>query len=151
MKRQLEEDYVKNKNKNKDNDNINNIQKIDVNHEIQSLEDIFENDEIEIIINVFLKEKQIKIVEKRNEKDNIRKYKYVDKGLKSLIDSIDDEFMYKTIKSFTLKVNNNNIFADIYKWKEQLLNELSYIEILEKEKQKEDELVELLESTLILT
>lgn len=150
MKRQLEEDYVKNKNKNKDNDNINNIQKIDVNHEIQSLEDIFENDEIEIIINVFLKEKQIKIVEKRNEKDNIRKYKYVDKGLKSLIDSIDDEFMYKTIKSFTLKVNNNNIFADIYKWKEQLLNELSYIEILEKEKQNEDELVELLESTLIL-
>lgn len=117
MKRQSEEDYVK---------KINNIQKTDINDEIQSLEDMFENDDAEITINVVLKEKQIKIVEKINEKENIRRYKYVDKGLKSLIDSIDDKFMYKTIKSFALKVNNNNIFTDIYKWKEQLLDEISY-------------------------
>lgn len=56
--------------------------------------------------------------------------------------------MYKEVDNFLLNLNNENIFANKDKWTIQLLNEISYINLLEEEKQKEDELIKLLETNL---
>lgn len=151
IKRKLEEEHFK-----KEDIKTNNIvqtfnKKIDMEEEIELIYDIFENDEInEIIININTKSKLIEIEKQDINGKDIRKCKYIDKKLNTLIDTMDDDFMYKNIKSFILKVNNNNIPANVYEWKEQLLNELDYIEVLEKEKKMEDELINLLDSKLVL-
>jgi hypothetical protein len=147
MKRQLEEEHSK-KDDVKTNNNIQILNnKIDVEKEIELLCDVFEDDDIdEIIINIDIKSKEINIEKKNMNGKDSRKYRYINKSINTLIDKIDDEFMYKNIKSFILKVNNNNINANIYKWKEQLLNELDYIEVLERE----NELIKLLESNLVI-
>jgi hypothetical protein len=151
IKRKLEEEHLK-----KEEIKTNNViqtfdKKIDMEEEIELIYDIFENDEInEIIININTKSKLIEIEKEDINGKDIRKCKYIDKKLKNLIDTMDDDFMYKNIKSFILKVNNNNIPANVYEWKEQLLNEMDYIEVLEKEKIMEDELINLLDSKLVL-
>jgi hypothetical protein len=151
IKRKLEEDHLK-----KEDIETNNVvktfnKKIDMEEEIELISDIFENDEInEIIININTKSKLIEIEKEDINGKDIRKFKYIDKKLKNLIDTIDDDFIYKNINSFILKLNNNCIPANVYEWKEQLLNEMDYIEVLEKEKKIEDELINLLDSKLFL-
>lgn len=141
MKRHLEDELIRNEI----------IQRIDVSKELELSNDIFENDGVyNIIINVNTKRKEIIINENTNMKENIKKYKYIDKRLKSLVDTINEGFMYKNIQSFILKIDDNNIFANIHQWKNQLFNEISYVEILEKEKRIDNELIKLLESNLIL-
>jgi hypothetical protein len=137
MKRQLEEENENEK------DDVSNLNKY-----IELLHEIFEEDEIkELKINIDTKNKEIIISKENINGKNIRKCKYIDKKLKSFLDEMDDDLIYKNIQSFILNVNGNNIFVDIKKWKEQLLNEISYIEILENE---EKELVELMKTTLVL-
>lgn len=137
MKRHLEDE------KENEKDDIFNLNKY-----TELLHEIFEEDEIkELKINVDTKTKEIIISKENINGKNIRKCKYIDKKLKSFLDEMDDDLIYKNIQSFILNVNGNNIFVDIKKWKEQLLNEISYIEILENE---EKELVELMKTTLVL-
>lgn len=137
MKRHLEDE------KENEKDDIFNLNKY-----TELLHEIFEEDEIkELKINVDTKTKEIIISKENINGKNIRKCKYIDKRLKSFLDEMDDDLIYKNIQSFILIVNGNNIFVDIKKWKEQLLNEISYIEILENE---EKELVELIKTTLVL-
>lgn len=151
IKRKLEEEHSKKEYIKADNVVQTFNKKIDMEEEIELIYDIFENDEInEIIININTKSKLIEIEKQDINGKDIRKCKYIDKKLNTLIDTMDDDFMYKNIKSFILKVNNNNIPANVYEWKEQLLNELDYIEVLEKEKKMEDELINLLDSKLVL-
>jgi glycerophosphoryl diester phosphodiesterase len=146
IKRKLEEEHLK-----KENVVQTFNKKIDIEEEIELISDIFENDEInEIIININTKSKLIEIEKEDINGKDIRKCKYIDKKLKTLIDTIDDDFIYKNINSFILKVNNNCINSNIYEWKEQSLNEIDYIEVLEKEKKIEDELINLLDSKLVL-
>lgn len=137
MKRHLEDE------KENEKDDIFNLNKY-----TELLHEIFEEDVIkELKINVDTKTKEIIISKENINGKNIRKCKYIDKRLKSFLDEMDDDLIYKNIQSFILIVNGNNIFVDIKKWKEQLLNEISYIEILENE---EKELVELIKTTLVL-
>lgn len=151
IKRKLEEEHSKKEDIKADNVVQTFNKKIDMEEEIELIYDIFENDEInEIIININTKSKLIEIEKQDINGKDIRKCKYIDKKLNTLIDTMDDDFMYKNIKSFILKINNNNIPANVYEWKEQLLNELDYIEVLEKEKKMEDELINLLDSKLVL-
>lgn len=112
------------------------------------LDDIFEDDNVNIIINIDTKDKKICINEKSDEKEKNREYKYGDKNLSSLIDSIYDDFMYKDINSLLLYLNKQNLFVDKENWKDQLLNEIAYINALEEDMKKEDELINILETNL---
>lgn len=144
MKRQIEEDHLE---KNKIETN-NIVIKNDEKTEIELLYDVFEDDEInEITINI---NTYIKEIHLRKDDENGRKYKYIDKNIKSLINKIDDEFMFKNINMIILIINDNNISSSIYEWKDHLLNEMDYIELLEKDRKMENELIDLLNSTLIL-
>lgn len=112
------------------------------------LNDIFEDDIIDIIIEIDTKYKKICINEKSDEKENNREYKYGNKNLSHLINSINDNFMYKNINSLLLYLNKQNLFVNKENWKNQLLNEIEYINILEEDTKREDELINLLESNL---
>lgn len=113
------------------------------------LYDIFiEDNMVDIIININTKNKEICINENINEKEKNRKYKY-GKNLESMIDVIYDDFMYKNINSLLLYLDNRNLFVNKEKWRDQLLNEILYMDILEEENKKEDELISLLETSLI--
>lgn len=112
------------------------------------LDDIFENDNVDIIINIDTNDKNIYINEKFYGKEKNRKYKYGDKNLSFLIDSIHDDFMYKDINSLLLYLNKQNLFVNKENWKEQLLNEIAYINVLEEDTKREDELINLLETNL---
>lgn len=106
--------------------------------------DMFEYDNIDVIIKVNTKNKEIYV----NENNKNRKYIYIKDNLRLLIDSIYDNFMYKEIYSFELYLDGKNIFANKNDWPSQLLNEIEYVNILELEMQEEDELINLLESNL---
>lgn len=112
------------------------------------LDDIFENDNVDIIINIDTNDKNIYINEKFDGKEKNRKYKYGDKNLTFLIDSIHDDFMYKDINSLLLYLNKQNLFVNKENWKEQLLNEIAYIDVLKEDTKKEDELINLLKTNL---
>lgn len=149
-KRKIKEEHFKKKNI-ETNNNVQTLNNFDIKEEIELLYDILENDEInEIIININTKSKLIEIEKEDINGKDIRKCKYIDKYLKTFIDTIDDDFMYKNIESFILKLDNNLIPTNLYEWKEHLLNEMDYIELLEKEKKTEDELINLLDSKLVL-
>lgn len=112
------------------------------------LYDILEDDNIDVIIKVNTKNKEIYVNEYNNIDNKNRKYIYIKDNLTLLIDSIYDNFMYKEIHSFELYLDGKNIFADKKEWPTQLFNEIEYVNILEEEKQKEDELINLFESNL---
>ena len=112
------------------------------------LYDILEGDNINVIIKVNTQKKEIYVNEYNNINKKNRKYMYIKDNLTLLVNSIYDDFMYKEIHSFELYLNDKNIFANKTKWPNQLLNEIEYINILEKEKQQEEELINLLSSNL---
>jgi hypothetical protein len=56
--------------------------------------------------------------------------------------------MYKDINSLLLYLNKQNLFVDKENWKDQLLNEIAYINALEEDMKKEDELINILETNL---
>lgn len=152
MKRCLDDDenesiknFQRQNNKNKEikKTNENELEEL-----CEILNNIIENDKTNVTINVNTKLKEICVNEELNGKENNRKYKYVEKSIESLISSINDDIMYKEVDNFLLNLNNENIFANKDKWTIQLLNEISYINLLEEEKQKEDELIKLLETNL---
>lgn len=153
MKRSLDEnnktEKIVNFQKQKDYEkNIKRTNEEDLKELSNILDDIFEDDNVDIIINIDTKDKKICINEKSDGKEKIREYKYGDKNLSSLIDSIYDNFMYKDINSLLLYLNKQNIFVDKENWKDQLLNEIEYINVLEEDMKKEDELINLLETNL---
>lgn len=112
------------------------------------LYDILEGDNINVIIKVNTQKKEIYVNEYNNINKKNRKYMYIKDNLTLLVNSIYDDFMYKEIHSFELYLNDKNIFANKTEWPNQLLNEIEYINILEKEKQQEEELINLLSSNL---
>lgn len=112
------------------------------------LYDMLEDDNINVIIKVNTQKKEIYVNEYNNIDKKNRKYIYIKDNLTLLVDSIYDNFMYKEIHSFELYLNDKNIFANKTEWPNQLLNEIEYINILEKEKQQEEELINLLKSNL---
>lgn len=112
------------------------------------LYDMLEDDNINVIIKVNTQKKEIYVNEYNNIHKKNRKYIYIKDNLTLLVDSIYDDFMYKEIHSFELYLNDKNIFANKTEWPNQLLNEIEYINILEKEKQQEEELINLLSSNL---
>ena len=112
------------------------------------LYDMLEDDNINVIIKVNTQKKEIYVNEYNNIDKKNRKYIYIKDNLTLLVNSIYDDFMYKEIHSFELYLNDKNIFANKTEWPNQLLNEIEYINILEKEKQEEEELINLLSSNL---
>lgn len=112
------------------------------------LYDILEGDNINVIIKVNTQKKEIYVNEYNNINKKNRKYMYIKDNLTLLVNSIYDDFMYKEIHSFELYLNDKNIFANKTEWPNQLLNEIEYINILEKERQQEEELINLLSSNL---
>lgn len=130
-------DVENKKNKKTNEEEINNI-----------LNEIFEEDNIDVAIKVNSKNQEIYVNEYNDIGEKTRKYKYTKDNLKVLLDSIYDNFMYKEINSFLLYLDDTNIFAYKENWVIQLLNEIEHINILKKEKQEDDELINLLEFTL---
>lgn len=65
-----------------------------------------------------------------------------------MINTIYDDFMYKDINSLLLYLDKQNLFVDKNKWKDQLLNEISYINLLKEENKEDNELISLLEINL---
>lgn len=133
---------------NKKDQNIKKTNEEEIKELSNILNDIFEDDIIDIIIEIDTKYKKICINEKSDEKENSREYKYGNKNLSHLINSINDNFMYKNINSLLLYLNKQNLFVNKENWKDQLLNEIEYINILEEDTKREDELINLLESNL---
>lgn len=124
------------------------------NQEIDEINELLNNiieDEtnIDVIININTRKKEICINENINEKLKYKKYKYGNKKLESMIDIIYDDFMYKDINSLILYLNDQNIFVDKSEWRNQLFNEVSYIKILEEERKEENELINLLETNML--
>lgn len=160
MKRSLDE------NKNNKNEKIINFYRQDPNkekdiiikktnkQEIDEINDLLndileEETNIDVVINIDTRKKEICINENINEKEKNRKYKYGNKKLESMIDIIYDDFMYKDINSLILYLNNQNLFVDKKDWRNQLFNEVSYIKVLEEEDKKENELINLLEKNML--
>jgi hypothetical protein len=160
MKRSLDE------NKNNKNEKIINFYRQDPNEEkdiiikktnkqeIDEINDLLndileEETNIDVVINIDTRKKEICINENINEKEKNRKYKYGNKKLESMIDIIYDDFMYKDINSLILYLNNQNLFVDKKDWRNQLFNEVSYIKVLEEEEKKENELINLLEKNML--
>jgi hypothetical protein len=160
MKRSLDE------NKNNKNEKIINFYRQDPNEEkdiiikktnkqeIDEINDLLndileEETNIDVVINIDTRKKEICINENINEKEKNRKYKYGNKKLESMIDIIYDDFMYKDINSLILYLNNQNLFVDKKDWRNQLFNEVSYIKVLEEEDKKENELINLLEKNML--
>lgn len=114
------------------------------------LNEIFEEDNIDVVIKVNSKNQEIYVNEYNEIGEKTRKYKYTEDNLKVLLDSIYDNYMYKEIHSFLLYLDDTNIFAYKENWATQLLNEIEHINILKKEKQEDDEFINLLESKLRL-
>lgn len=114
------------------------------------IHDIFDDNLIDIVININTKNKEIYINKKsiNNQKEDNRKFKYKNKSLNHFLDFIYDDLLYDNINNFSVYLNNQNIFVDKTEWKKQLLNEISYTEILEEELKKEDELINSLETEL---
>lgn len=124
------------------------------NQEIDEINELLNNiieDEtnIDVVININTRKKEICINENINEKLKYKKYKYGNKKLESMIDIIYDDFMYKDINSLILYLNDQNIFVDKSEWRNQLFNEVSYIKILEEERKEENELINLLETNML--
>lgn len=124
------------------------------NQEIDEINELLNNiieDEtnIDVIININTRKKEICINENINEKLKYKKYKYGNKKLESMIDIIYDDFMYKDINSLILYLNDQNIFVDKSEWRNQLFNEVSYIKILEEERKEENEIINLLETNML--
>lgn len=159
MKRSLDENVNNGKiiNFQRQNDNKvqENIIKKTNREEIEELNnviyDIFEDSVVDIIINIDTKNKEIYINEKyinNEKKDKNRKFKYRDKNLDHFLDDIYDDLIYNDINTLSVYLNKQNIFVDKTEWKKQLLNEMLYIDLLEDEMKKEDELINLLECNL---
>lgn len=124
------------------------------NQEIDEINELLNNiieDEtnIDVVININTRKKEICINENINEKLKYKKYKYGNKKLESMIDIIYDDFMYKDINSLILYLNDQNIFVDKSEWRNQLFNEVSYIKILEEERKEENEIINLLETNML--
>lgn len=114
------------------------------------INNIFDDNLVDIIININTKNKEIHVNKKsiNNKKENNRKFKYNDKSLDLFLDFIYDDLLYDDINTLSVYLNNQNIFVDKTEWKNQLLNEISYTDMLEEEYKKEDEIINSLETDL---
>jgi hypothetical protein len=137
-----------------DNELQENITKKTNKEEIEEINnviyDIFGDSLIDIMINIDTKNKEIYINKKyiNNKKEDNRKFKYRDKNLEHFLDFIYDDLLYNDINTLSVYLNKQNILVDKTEWKKQLLNEISYTDLLEEELKKEDELINLLECNL---